>query len=389
MKGASDQIYARATLQASRVAAANLVELNLCARPEGHPEAFGSQARSMYDQLLAGLRSSGATPRDVVVEKVFLSSLASQVAAARALRSDFYAQVAGGAPPVTFVQQPPAAPGQLCEVQALVLLPAGNARFHSRRIEGLPAEASGRIVEAGGARQLFVAGICGGLEGDGLGFPAQARSMFERGETCLQGEGLSFRDVVRTWIYVANIDRDYAAMNVARRELYTSWGVSPPPASTGIRGGPYPPDRGCGLDLRAVTGARSVRPLHAPTMNEAPSYGCDFSRGTRVDFEDRAHLYVSGTASIDGAGLVVHPGDITGQANRMLVNVEELLASQGATFQDVVSAITYLKQPDSLDAFLTVATRRGFPEEVPNTICVADICRPDWLCEIEVTAILT
>jgi hypothetical protein len=55
----------------------------------------------------------------------------------------------------------------------------------------------------------------------------------------------------------------------------------------------------------------------------------------------------------------------------------------------VVSAITYLKRPDSLDAFLTVATRRGLPEEVPNSICVADICRPDWLCEIEVTAILT
>ena len=51
-------------------------------------------------------------------------------------------------------------------------------------------------------------------------------------------------------------------------------GCLSPPASTGIRGGPYPPDRGCGLDLRAVTGARRVRPLRAPTMNEAPTYGC-------------------------------------------------------------------------------------------------------------------
>jgi hypothetical protein len=36
-----------------------------------------------------------------------------------------------------------------------------------------------------------------------------------------------------------------------------------------------------------------------------------------------------------------------------------------------------------------VAAWRGLPGGIPNTICEAGVCRPDWLCEMEVTAILT
>ena len=53
----------------------------------------------------------------------------------------------------------------------------------------------------------------------------------------------------------------------------------------------------------------------------------------------------------------------------MLVNVEQVLAGQGAGFQDIVSATTYLKRPDYLEAFRRIG-------------------RPEWLCETEVTAIL-
>ena len=131
-----------------------------------------------------------------------------------------------------------------------------------------------------------------------------------------------------------------------------------------------------------------VRPIGAASMCEAPSYGSDFSRGMRVDFPDRSVIYVSGTASIDTKGQVVHVGNIEDQVERMLVNVQQVLAGQRAGYLDVVSAITYLKRPEYLEAFRSVAARRGLPGGVPNTICVADVCRPDWLCEMELTAIL-
>jgi enamine deaminase RidA (YjgF/YER057c/UK114 family) len=142
-----------------------------------------------------------------------------------------------------------------------------------------------------------------------------------------------------------------------------------------------------------VAALRSPRPLDAvpmstPTLNEAPSYGADFSRGTRVDLPDRTLLYISGTASIDTEGRVVARGDIEGQIERTLVNVEAMLRDAGAGYGQAVSAVTYLKEPRFAAAFRRIASRHGMPESLPNALCVADICRPEWLCEVEVTAVL-
>ncbi len=381
-----------APIQTARAVGRDLIELHICARPEPGPLGSEEQARSMYEALLRELRSQGARPADVVVEKVFLGA-AARTEGIRDIRREFYAGGGGAgaaAPATSCVGQSPAWLGQLCELQALVILPAGSAAVASRGIAGLPPGASGRVVEAGGVRLVFLSNLIGGSPGDGLDFSRQATSMFFQAEAALRREGLSFRDVVRTWIYLADIDRDYAALNGVRRQFFASRGVLPPPASTGIGGIPDLPDRACGLDLRAMTrpGTTGVRPIRAASMCEAPSYGSDFSRGMRVDFPDRSVIYVSGTASIDTEGQVVHAGNIEGQVDRMLVNVEQVLAREGAGYLDVVSAITYLKRPEYLEAFRSVAARRGLPGGIPNTICVADVCRPDWLCEMEVTAVL-
>jgi len=97
--------------------------------------------------------------------------------------------------------------------------------------------------------------------------------MFLKAEAALRLEGLSFRDVVRTWICLADIDRDYAALNGVRRQFFTSRGLDPPPTSTGMGGIPDPPDRACGPALQAIArGGTVVRPVRLPSMCEAPSY---------------------------------------------------------------------------------------------------------------------
>jgi enamine deaminase RidA (YjgF/YER057c/UK114 family) len=124
-------------------------------------------------------------------------------------------------------------------------------------------------------------------------------------------------------------------------------------------------------------------------MNEAPDYGADFSRGMRVTTEHRDVIYVSGTASIDAEGQVLHIGDLPGQADRMLYNIQHLLARQGAELRHVVSAIVYLKRPADLPLMLEACGRSGLLPEIPATFCVADVCRPEWLCEMEAIAVLT
>jgi enamine deaminase RidA (YjgF/YER057c/UK114 family) len=379
-------------VQTRRVASREFVEIHVCSRPERFAGDFAAQARSMYENLFGELAAEGARPADIVTEKVFFDDIGAEIHELQKIRREFYRQdgtIGAPRPAATFIQQPPAHPGQLCEVQAFALLPADLRPLSSRAMEGLPATVSGRVIETDGVRHVFLANLTGGSPGDGRRFTRQAAAVYQRAEACLRRERLSFRDVVRTWIYLRDIERDYGSLNRVRREFFRRRGVHPAPASTGIQGGPYPGDRRCALDLHAAGGGEiNVRTIHAATMNEAPEYGSDFARGMRVGLKDRAIIYISGTASIDLEGRVVGVGGIEGQVDRMLLNVEQLLEGQGASYADLVSAVTYLKKPEYRRPFLEVGRRRGLPDRIPNTLCVADVCRPEWLCEIEATAVV-
>jgi enamine deaminase RidA (YjgF/YER057c/UK114 family) len=200
---------------------------------------------------------------------------------------------------------------------------------------------------------------------------------------------MEFRDVVRTWIHMRHIDRDYGDLNRARRAFFAARGIDPVPASTGIGGGPVAEAHDLCLGVYAVQAGRSaVRSvMTSPTLNEAVEYGADFVRGMKVVEANKVALYVSGTASIDEHGRTAHAGDLEAQADRMLVNIAALLGRQGAGFGDVVSAITYLKHPADagrLRGKLNAAGFGGFP----HALVAAPICRPDLLCETEALAVV-
>ena len=229
----------------------------------------------------------------------------------------------------------------------------------------------------------------GGLYGRGENAYEQTLAMFGVAEDLLQQAGMEFRDVVRTWIHLREMDRDYDALNRARRAFFEARGIDPAPASTGIGGGPVPAEHDLCLGVYAVKAARpSVRTvMTTPTLNEAPLYGSDFCRGMRIVETNKVALHVSGTASIDESGSTAHLGDFEAQVDRMLVNVAALLEGQGATFGDVVSAVTYLKNPADAKRLREKFHEAGF-EGFPNVLVAAPVCRPELLCETEVLAVL-
>ena len=371
----------------ARVEAKDGTEVYFCARPDPDAAGFAEQARSTYENLRRELRRLSIGPEHLIFEKMFLSDLSSQVAALRTVRKRFHGPAARSSPLPAFtsVLQPPAVPPRLCELQALAFLSSDGSAAPMRCLEGLPPYASGRMVHRGNVLLLHLANL---TAGDGLDLTRRPAELFRLAEVLLEREGLSFRDVVRTWIYLPEMYRDYDALNQARREFYQSRGVRPFPASTGIQGR-IPPDGSLGMDVLAMAGPGiQAEPIHAPTMNEAGEYGSFFSRGIRVRFPDRSLIYLSGTASIDIRGEVVHVGDAAGQIDRMMTNVEQLLAGQGAGFRDLVSVTTYLKHQEDCTRFLSECRRRGIPEDIPHTVCVAEVCRPTWLCEMEAIAAL-
>jgi enamine deaminase RidA (YjgF/YER057c/UK114 family) len=377
--------------QSARAVGAALSEIWIAARPGPGESDFADQLRGAYDALRRALEEQGAGPRDVVAERLFYSDIATQIDGAAAIRAAFYRDAGAQRPPLASqVEQPPAGGSQKIEIQAWAVTSGTAGAPAVRPLAALTGGVSGASIETDGERRVLITGVTGGEPDDDLGFTAQAERMFARGEACLRGGGLTFRRVARTWIFLDDIDRDYAALNRVRHDFFDVHGVEPAPASTGIRGRPHLRGRLCSLDLVAYDeGARTkLRPFRAETMNEATSYGSDFSRGMRVDLPDRTILYISGTASIDPTGAVVHPGDPAAQAARMILNVRRLLESQGAGLGQVVSAVTYLKSGADRSDLLRACREAGLPDGTPHTVCIADVCRPEWLCEMEAIAVL-
>ena len=67
-------------------------------------------------------------------------------------------------------------------------------------------------------------------------------------------------------------------------------------------------------------------------------------------------------------------------------NALGLLGQFGMDFGHVASATAYLKRAGDFGEFLRAASAHGLPAAVPTAVVVADICRPEWLCEIELCA---
>ena len=347
--------------------------------------SFEAQARDAWRSLFEDLRARGVTPRDVAMERIFLEDVRA-IESARAARHAAYRGAGVDHPPAaSFVEQPPAEAGVSLVVLAHAVHSARPEDGGPRLLAGLPAGMEGSVTRDEDTRRIVLTGITGGDPGDRLDFEAQSVRLFARASSCLMREGLSFRQVARTWIFLADVGSDYGALNRARRAFFEQSNVRPAPASTGIGGRPAAAGRLAALDLIAFDGLHpdAMRPLSAPTMNEAPSYGSDFSRGFEVRLADRRLLFISGTASIDARGEILHPGDARAQADRMTRNVERLLAGAGARFSDLRHAVTYVKRATDAAAVVAACAAAGLPADLPHVVCVAEVCRPEWLCEME------
>ncbi|MBR2345767.1 MAG: hypothetical protein IKA71_08305 [Lentisphaeria bacterium] len=199
---------------------------------------------------------------------------------------------------------------------------------------------------------------------------------------------------VRTWLYCRDVDNNYAGLVKARNEFFAGIGLTGKThfiASTGIEGHMPEVNRLVKMDSLSYPGAlqSQMHYLSAPEMlSPTTLYGVSFERGTRMIFGDRSHLFISGTASIDKEGMVVHPGDVLRQTSRMMDNVEALLQCGDAQLSDVRIATLYLRDiADAPAVTAMVKTRLG--NTVPLTAVKAPVCRPAWLVELECIAINT
>ena len=222
----------------------------------------------------------------------------------------------------------------------------------------------------------------------------QMRLLFNEYVMQLAQEDCTLKDnCIRTWLFVNDIDNNYSGVVNARNRVFFTQGLTQDThfiASTGIGGRQQNPAVLTQMDNYAIAGIQSgqIRHLYAPTrLNRTSDYGVSFERGTRVDYGDRRHVFISGTASIDNKGQVVYPGDVGKQAERAWGNVEALLAEAGCTFGDVMQTIVYLR--DASDYQVVKPFFEQQLGEIPHVIVGAHVCRPAWLVEMECMAVKT
>ena len=248
---------------------------------------------------------------------------------------------------------------------------------------------SGLYKVSHGSYQHYWSGTGCYAEGTSLD---QTRKLLNNYVGQLTQEGCTLADqCIRTWFFVQNVDVNYGGVVQGRNEVFAQQNLTPQThfiSSTGINGRYADHHVSVLMDTYAVKGLQpeQIQFLYAKShLNPTYEYGVSFERGTAVEYADRRQVFISGTASIDNKGNVLHLGNIRKQTERMIENVEVLLAEADCQLTDIQQLIVYLR-----DVTDYAQVNQMFNERFPNTphiIVYAPVCRPGWLIEMECIAV--
>ena len=336
---------------------------------EPRGETFPEQFRRIClaeEQLMALADLQGAKP---VFKRYFLSDATNQ----RPLMGQ------DDNCTVSYIQQPPLDGSKV----ALWL-------YLQRGTEVIPNADSLRstIVRHNGYEHLWTMNM---IKGEGSSY-SQTQTLLEDYEQLLEDNKMTLEDnCIRTWFFVRDVDTQYKGLVVARWENFALHGLVPEThyiASTGIGGNPYDPKALIQLGCYALKGFKpeQQRYLYASThLNRTSEYGVTFERGTLLQFGDRNHAIISGTASINNKGEVMHEGNVELQTHRMWENVETLLAEAGMSMNDAAQLIVYLRDGSDYEKVRSMFQMK-YPN-VPTVFTLAPVCRSSWLIEMECFAI--
>jgi len=340
--------------------------------------AFLDQLDALRVGYAAAKAEMGLQPGSAIFRRIFLSDAMNQ--AERVRVSELMAAPDEGPVAVSIVQQPPAHGAKLSLLA-----------YHVEHETPIVKRTLGHhhtLIEMGGLRHLWSTRMCAAADVGPASAADQTREVFRDLVGALAAQGGTLRDdCVRTWLYIRDVDVFYQDMVKSRAQIFNREGLTGDThfiASTGIEGACAHHYDLVAMDAYSVL---KLAPGQISYLNDfdhlcaTKDYGVTFERATRVAYGDRAHIFISGTASIDGEGWVVHPGDVLRQLDRALENVDSLLANGEAKLADLTHLIVYLRDRGDYGA---VRARLGerFPD-LPTQIVQGPVCRPEWLIEVE------
>jgi len=345
------------------------------------PEAV-ADVHARYHQALDALGLSGETQ---MFSRVFLSDIANQTD--ELSRSELFGFIRDGA--YSVIQQCPLNSGDVSLFAYHFKKQSGVFQKVSFAFDNEQWRNGARVI--GDHHDMYWTGNFSGL-GQSDSFE-QTKEIFTFFNNFINENGLTLlNNTVRTWLYVRDVDNNYHGMVDARKEYFYIQGLNLQTryiASTGIEAKMKEYYSLVSMDALSISGLKpgQIVRMEAPeNLCPTEDYGVTFERGSKLVFGDRSHHYISGTASIDRLGQVLHPADVIKQTVRTLENIEALLRPHGAELKDMAYLIVYLRNIKDAER-VRPALNALVSENMPLFLVQAPVCRPSWLIEIEGVAI--
>ncbi|MDX9972369.1 MAG: Rid family hydrolase [FCB group bacterium] len=360
--------------------ASGVNEFHLILEPRDEGD-FEEQLAWLERAYVITLETLGISLHGAVFRRFFCGDVLNQTEALKA-RAFSNPRRSGEPCAVSWIGQAPLPPAKVALWAYHVSDPAGA-------IEKV-FDGSTLTVSRGELSHHWSTGLCAALNDTPH---AQTQAILEQYDGYLgEKKMILAENLIRTWFFVRDVDENYGGLVAARREFFARRGLTPEThfvASTGIEGVPAEAGALVSLDAYAVGGVRDEQVEYLSALGHLSHthvYGVTFERGTSVAYRDRKHVILSGTASIDCKGEIVHPGDVARQLERTLENMAALLATAGATLDDMCHFLVYVREPEDR-AEVWRCMRERF-EATPMVVVVGPVCRPGWLVEIEGMAVV-
>ena len=343
---------------------------------------FQEQLDLLQARYAAAQRALGLAPESAIFRRVFVSDAMNQAALVRGSR--LVDEFAANPVAVSIVQQSPLPDAKLALFAYHV---ASDKPMTKKRLS--PKHL---LVEKADTAHLWSTRLCAGADAGPFSAANQTRSVFDNLIGAIEKEGGTLRDnCVRTWLYLKDVDVFYQDMVASRRDVFLEQGLTADThyiASTGIEGACSHRYDLVQLEAYSILGLAPGQMSYLNDLSRlclTKEYNVTFERGTRIAYSDRAHHFISGTASIDDKGRVLHPGAVLRQLDRALGNVDALLRSGNARIEDMTHLLVYLRDPADFARIDSYLSERFI--DLPVLIVHGPVCRPEWLIEVEGIAV--
>lgn len=108
-----------------------------------------------------------------------------------------------------------------------------------------------------------------------------------------------------------------------------------------------------------------------------------------VEATGKRIIFIAGQVAENSKGELIGKGDVDAQTRQIFENLKVALASRGATLDDVAKVMIFLTDLKNFDAMNKVRKeylKGNFP--ISTLAVVKSLARPEWLVEIEATAVM-